>query len=121
MTWPRRPPEMKLYAVLMVGATGFEPATSSSQSWRSSQAELRPATLDYNREGLTWCIPTGKMIPRQVVRAGPGRAGSFLRDIAPGALDMGVRLVFCRQGGYAGPSLTTFRHPMRSLRHAIRG
>lgn len=25
----------------MVGATGFEPATSSSQSWRSSQAELR--------------------------------------------------------------------------------
>ena len=25
----------------MVGTTGFEPATSSSQSWRSSQAELR--------------------------------------------------------------------------------
>src|SRR6476659_3520151 len=25
-----------------IGATGFEPATSSSQSWRSSQAELRP-------------------------------------------------------------------------------
>ena len=25
----------------VVGATGFEPATSSSQSWRSSQAELR--------------------------------------------------------------------------------
>jgi hypothetical protein len=28
---------------MSVGATGFEPATSSSQSWRSSQAELRPA------------------------------------------------------------------------------
>ena len=27
---------------MSVGATGFEPATSSSQSWRSSQAELRP-------------------------------------------------------------------------------
>jgi hypothetical protein len=32
-----------------VGATGFEPATSSSQSWRSSQAELRPAI---DRQGV---------------------------------------------------------------------
>ena len=30
----------------MVGATGFEPATSSSQSWRSSQAELRSDLLE---------------------------------------------------------------------------
>ena len=29
----------------MVGATGFEPATSASRTQRSSQAELRPDVL----------------------------------------------------------------------------
>jgi hypothetical protein len=34
-----------------VGVTGFEPATSSSQSWRSSQAELHPASLSVRHGG----------------------------------------------------------------------
>jgi hypothetical protein len=34
-----------------IGATGFEPATSSSQSWRSSQAELRPVVTKSTARG----------------------------------------------------------------------
>ncbi len=34
--------------IIEIGVTGFEPATSCSQSRRSSQAELHPDTLQLN-------------------------------------------------------------------------
>ena len=49
----------------MVGATGFEPATSASRTQRSSQAELRPDVLTDLANAMTLSV---YLILRQTVR-----------------------------------------------------
>jgi hypothetical protein len=59
----------------VVGATGFEPATSRSQSGRSSQAELRPGTEHAGDESteLRYGSPRMATQPREILTYRPAR------------------------------------------------